>query len=206
MINKKYKRRSLIETYRILQEKLQQMFMNNKLIAEEIRQLKKDVNTDVLTGLYNRRYFNQILVLECERVLRYNNPLSLLFIDVDDFKHYNDVYGHKNGDFVLVKIGDIFHENLRGLDFGFRYGGEEFAILLPGINLSNALIVAEKIRRLFVGIEFKPKNSDHIVKKTVSIGVAEFKQGMDVNEFVNQADKAMYKAKKLGKNRVCVFE
>lgn len=224
MTNKKPKRQSLIETDRILQEKLQQLFMDRKndniemkkellsilthekSMEAEDKQLKIDINTDALTGLYNRRYFNQISVSEYARALRYNRPLSLLFIDIDDFKHYNDTYGHGDGDSVLAKFGETMQKNMRASDFAFRYGGEEFVVLLPEIGLKDAIKTAERIRKLFADVEFKPKNSDKIVKKTISIGVTEFKKGMDIGEFVNQADKAMYEAKKLGKNQVHAFE
>lgn len=168
-------------------------------------ELKRLVITDDLTGLYNQRYFYTQLTKEVERAKRHNRPLSLLLIDVDLFKEFNDTYGHWEGDFVLKKIGELLMKNVRDIDIAFRYGGEEFTVILPETNHEDAMIVAERIRKAVVQTLFYPFTLDgqpDIVSKTVSIGTTEFHQEDTLKSFLKRADNAMYQAKKSGRNVV----
>ncbi len=161
-----------------------------KSMEEKLRTLSL---TDYLTGLYNTRYFYQRLNQEKQRNQRYKDPFSLLYIDIDNFKHCNDVYGHQVGDQALQKFSKILKNELRKVDSAFRYGGEEFIVLLPRTEKKGAKKQAERIRK---------KIEDDLFPKyriTVSIGVAQYRKGKDV---IEEADKAMYKAKRQGKNRV----
>lgn len=158
---------------------------------------------DPLTQLYNRRYFFERLEKEVQRASRYGRVLSLLMIDVDHFKAYNDRMGHLKGDVVLKKIAQIMTHKLRSHDIIARFGGEEFVALLPETNKSSATQVAEKLRAEieafhFEGEEFQPKNN-----LTVTIGVSSFPQdAMDSFQLINLADKTMYEGKKMGGNIV----
>jgi diguanylate cyclase (GGDEF)-like protein/PAS domain S-box-containing protein len=168
-------------------------------------ELKRLVITDDLTGLYNQRYFYTQLTKEVERAKRHNRPLSLLLIDVDLFKEFNDTYGHWEGDFVLKKIGELLMKNVRDIDIAFRYGGEEFTVILPETNHEDAMIVAERIRKAVARTLFYPFTLDgqpDIVSKTVSIGSTEFHQEDTLKSFLKRADNAMYQAKKSGRNVV----
>ena len=139
------------------------------------------------------------------RSRRYQNPLSLLMLDIDNFKHYNDTNGHPAGDELLKSIADIFERSVRRTDYVTRYGGEEFAIILPETPLENAKLVAEKIRKAIEKEDFENQEAQPGGNLTVSIGVAEHsKEFNQVDEFVNTADVALYKAKETGRNKVCL--
>jgi len=168
-------------------------------------ELKRLVITDDLTGIYNQRYFYTHLNKEVERAKRHQRPLSLLLIDIDKFKDFNDKYGHWEGDYVLKRIGDILLKNVRDIDMPFRYGGEEFTVILPETNFQDAIIVAERIRKAVAQTVFYPFTLDgqpEVVSKTVSIGVTEFLTDDTMKSFLKRADNAMYQAKKRGRNMV----
>ncbi len=156
---------------------------------------------DSLTKLYNSRHFFSQLKAETERADRYSRPLSLLLLDIDNFKHYNDRYGHLEGDKVLAKIGEVLLESLRETDSAYRYGGEEFTVILPETGGEEATNVAEKIRKRFKTETFYP-TSDKAVHVTVSIGVAQYIFEEELSAFIKRADNAMYVSKEKGKNRV----
>ena len=158
--------------------------------------------TDDLTRLYNSRHFFYQIKKEIERTNRYEHPLSLLILDIDNFKKYNDAFGHIAGDEVLAKAGEILRDSLRKTDTAYRYGGEEFAILLPETKEEEALHFAERIRQAFESQDLTiPENQNLSV--TVSIGVAQYEIGEEINTLIKRADKNMYAAKNEGKNRIC---
>ena len=173
---------------------------------EELRENEKKFRelsiVDELTQLFNYRHFLNQLRMEVLRSDRYEVPLSLLFIDLDDFKKFNDSFGHIAGDRVLERIGEVITRCIRQTDYPFRYGGEEFAILLPMTPREGAAVIAERILQEFRNEPFTPIPVNS-VSVTVSIGVAQYNPPEDVQEFVNRADKCMYTAKKEGKNRIC---
>ena len=157
--------------------------------------------TDGLTNLYNSRHFYSSLQLEINRALRYQRPLALLMVDIDDFKRINDSYGHLAGDRVLAKIGEVIRSALREADTGYRYGGEEFAVILPETDGPGAVQLAERIRKevAVMPILLKAKTNDHI---SASIGVSELQAKENLSEFLKRADQNLYAAKKEGKNQV----
>jgi len=165
-------------------------------IEEAKRELKRLIYTDYLTGLYNTRYLYKKIEEETEKSKRYKDAFSLLYVDIDNFKHHNDVYGHRAGDQLLQKFSEILNSQLRERDFAFRYGGEEFIVLLPQTGEEKAWEVAVGLRR---NVE-QQLSLNHGI--TVSIGVAQYQPGKDV---IEQADQAMYRAKREEKNKVCVF-
>lgn len=157
--------------------------------------------TDGLTGLYNVRYFNGRITEEVVRAQREGQPLSLLMLDVDDFKHYNDTFGHPEGDWVLVRLARIISESVRSYDSACRYGGEEFCVILPGAEVKEAMAIAERIRRRFAKEDFLAEDRKRPMRVTVSVGVAQLLDGETVQGLVKRSDKAMYEAKSSGKNR-----
>jgi len=168
-------------------------------------ELKRLVITDDLSGLYNQRYFYIEISKEIERAKRHERALSLLLIDIDNFKDFNDKYGHWEGDYVLKKIGEILLKNVRDIDMAFRYGGEEFAVILPDAHSKEAVKVAERIRKAVGKTVFYPFTLDgqpDITSRTVSIGVTEFHTKDTIKSFLKRVDNAMYTAKTKGRNEV----
>lgn len=160
--------------------------------------------TDYLTGLYNHRYFQQILTQELGRARRYQKVLSLIILDIDNFKNFNDRLGHAVGDKILIVIGEIINRSLRKVDYAFRYGGEEFVLLLPETSLENAVLTADRLRQRIADEAAKsvPESSGSII--TVSAGVACYPEnGTNREDLFSLMDSYLYKAKSMGKNRVC---
>lgn len=169
------------------------------------QELEKRANTDLLTGLPNRRRFMELAEQELVRSLRYEGPFSLLLMDVDHFKSINDTYGHKGGDIALQALAEQCRSTLRGVDVTGRFGGEEFAIILPETDGAQALEVAERLRQEIAAMSV-PLEQGAVLQMTVSIGlVIRHGSGIDIDELLQQADKALYCAKQSGRNRVCVF-
>jgi diguanylate cyclase (GGDEF)-like protein len=157
---------------------------------------------DDLTQLYNSRHFHHQLNIELDRSTRYEQPLTLLMLDLDDFKAFNDAYGHVEGDQVLMRLGQVVKRCLRQTDSAYRYGGEEFTILLPMTKGRNSIVTAERIRTEFKKETFSPAPGQD-VHVTVSIGLAQCKPQEEMKAFVHRADQLMYRGKKNGKDRVC---
>lgn len=176
-----------------------------KLKEEELqkseRLYREQSITDGLTGLFNSRYFFECIKVEMERARRHQRPLSLLMLDADDFKRFNDTYGHLKGDQVLRGLATAIRNTTRVLDSAYRYGGEEFVALLPETEMKDAVVVAERLRSAFAEMVFRPEEGVE-VNVTVSIGVALLKPGENAEAFIRRADSFCYKAKHLGKNRV----
>ena len=157
---------------------------------------------DELTQLFNSRHFYFQLKIELDRSNRYEQPLTLLLLDLDNFKAFNDAYGHVEGDQVLRRLGQMLKRCMRNTDFAYRYGGEEFTILLPMTTSANGTVIAERIRAELKKENFSPEAGKDF-HMTVSIGLAQFKLQEDMKDFVHRVDQLMYQAKKNGKDRVC---
>ncbi|PIE62154.1 MAG: diguanylate cyclase response regulator [Desulfobacter postgatei] len=169
-------------------------------LLEEMRQL---AITDGLTGLFNsRQFFNQIKQ-EVKRFQRYSRSLSLLLLDIDFFKKYNDTWGHLEGDKVLMSVGMIIASCLRSMDSAYRYGGEEFAVLLPETELKEACVVGDRIKDNVRKAVFTPEK-DVKASVTVSLGAAQILKGEDVTSFIKRTDKALYISKANGRDRLTV--
>jgi len=168
------------------------------------QKLKEKIVTDSLTGLYNQRYFYERLAAEIERARRQNHPLSLLLLDVDAFKQYNDSRGHLEGDRVLKAIGEVIRQCTRDyVDVGCRYGGDEFTVILPETDLVHAKNIAERIR-----VSFEARAFDQC---TLSIGLMTNNKtapdkGASAESYIRFADEMMYEAKRSGGNRVCIYD
>jgi diguanylate cyclase (GGDEF)-like protein len=168
-------------------------------------QLEKISRVDGLTGLYNRRFWEEQFVMEFKRDKRSESPSTLIMLDIDHFKKVNDTYGHPAGDEVIKTLAGILKKATRETDIAGRYGGEEFAIILPDTPVANVEFVSERIRRL---VEKCTVVYDEIdISFTISIGIAGFKQTYrDSTQWLDTADKALYKAKESGRNRVILAE
>jgi diguanylate cyclase (GGDEF)-like protein len=157
---------------------------------------------DDLTQLYNSRHFYVQLKSEIDRSNRYEQPLTLLLLDLDDFKAFNDTYGHVEGDQVLMRLGRLVKKCLRQTDSAYRYGGEEFTILLPVTRNSDGVVIAERIRMEFKKEHFSPAAGKD-VNMTVSVGIGQYKPQEEMKTFVHRVDQLMYQGKKNGKDRAC---
>lgn len=164
--------------------------------------LEKYSFTDPLTNLYNQRFFYNYLEREMDRSRRYNQPLSLVLLDLDDFKIYNDTYGHVQGDRALIKVADILRSTARATDVVARYGGEEFAVILPQTNLESAKAFCERLREKLAATPIPAERGATTPPLTASLGVALYDGKMTAREFVHEADKVMYFSKRSGKNLV----
>lgn len=167
-------------------------------LKEKSNLFEYQANHDKLTGLYNRNKFDEVYSKEIKRSKRYNNDLSIIIFDIDDFKIINDNYGHQSGDEVLIEIAKTILNNVREQDINVRWGGEEFLILLPQTNLAGAITVASKIR-IAISEYFFTANSLNL---TASFGVAQLLEEDDETIFISRCDKLLYEAKRTGKNRV----
>jgi diguanylate cyclase (GGDEF)-like protein len=191
-----------------LQERLQEMQ----------RKLEEQSITDALTGLKNRRFFDERLHEEFRRAQRYGDYLSLIMIDLDHFKQVNDRYGHQAGDLVLREAAGLIRASIRDPDICARYGGEEFAVILPKTHMSGALAVAERIWRELGGKEYKlpaaavagaaEDAAGASIRITASLGIA-FYPSKDITSgelLVRFSDQALYQAKKAGRNTICLYQ
>lgn len=188
------------EAFRFLRE-------SQQLLADANIQLQKLAALDGLTGIANRRRFDEMMAIEWQRGQREKSPLSLLMCDIDCFKHHNDTYGHLAGDMCLKKAAAILTEHLqRPADLAVRYGGEEFAIVLPDTDTAGAMVIAEACRSHLaaLAIDNTGAASGDVVTMSIGVATAVPGPGSSADELMARADKALYAAKSDGRNRVCL--
>jgi diguanylate cyclase (GGDEF)-like protein len=174
-----------------------------KSVKEYSEKLRELSITDALTGLFNQREFRARFEKEWERSTRYGNNLSFLMIDIDLFKRFNDEFGHQKGDEVLKAVAVILKDNIRDADTAFRYGGEEFSVILPQTDLKRAEIAAEKLRVAAERLEPFSSEDSKERRITISVGVSSFPECTNSREeLIRLADEALYEAKEMGRNRV----
>ncbi|MDD9939551.1 MAG: GGDEF domain-containing protein [Myxococcales bacterium] len=176
----------------------------DKMEEDFQRQMYESASRDGLTGIYNKRFFQERLANEVAFAVRHQSSLSLLLFDIDHFKRINDCHGHPAGDYVLASLADIVVPVIRGEDLFARYGGEEFALLTRGIDAESAAALAERIRRAIEGFPFVHEGQE--LKVTTSVGVVTMPRE-DISggdDLIAAADKALYEAKHSGRNRVVV--
>ena len=154
-----------------------------------------------MTGLFNSRQFYSHIAQEVDRSNRYFRPLSLILMDIDNFKSLNDTYGHLFGDKILSGMGEIIKSAIRMQDTAYRYAGDEFTIILPETELEKAIAVAERVRQAIEN-ETQVLSDPRPLKVTVSIGVVEYLTDEEIKSFVHRADSAMYESKRKGRNNI----
>jgi diguanylate cyclase (GGDEF)-like protein len=175
-------------------------------LAVDVASLRALALRDALTGLRNRTALDDWLAKEISRSQRHELPLALMMIDVDHFKTINDRLGHAKGDALLRALANVFQQSTRATDLSFRYGGDEFAVLLPHTELDNAAIVAEQIRhnlKRLVDAELDLPESQAGFSPDISIGIAAYREGDDSEGLLRRADTHLYHAKALGRGRIC---
>jgi diguanylate cyclase (GGDEF)-like protein len=169
--------------------------------------IKHKSRSDAITNLWNHGFFQDQLATEIENAQKTNSPISLIMMDIDNFKELNDAYGHQNGDIVLKEMASILKDSSRGGDYVCRYGGEEFSVILTQTGKDQGYVIAERIRERIAGHFFPKFSSEEHLKVTVSIGLATFPEDAQTKEtLITRADKAMYAAKHSGKNLTCLAE
>lgn len=186
-----------------LEERLSNSKQEINNLQQSLEAIRAESITDPLTGLGNRKHFDRAVGEAVRAALASGEPLSLLMIDIDHFKSFNDSYGHLTGDQVLRLVGQSLKQGIKGQDITARYGGEEFAVVLPNTTLRQAIAVADGIRRTVMSKELKKKSTGELLGRvTVSAGVSVLKPGDDAESLIERADNCLYAAKRHGRNRV----
>lgn len=183
----------------MLQREIETRMQAEEALQAANTELQRLATTDRLTGVWNRARLEEILIVEMMRAERYQQPLSLLIIDVDHFKVINDTFGHLAGDAVLIELTQRIRVQVRSVDALARWGGEEFVLLLPQCGVVDGLVVAEKLRAVVADQPFPV-----VGRVTASFGLAQFQPGETLDSWLHRADEALYAAKQGGRNRVCV--
>lgn len=202
---------SVIEITRNISEKNSALEINLRRSSAEIERLRGDLEilrqeayTDGLTGIANRKRFDQVLKQSTINAMEDGISLCLMMIDIDHFKAFNDAHGHQVGDLVLKLLAGTLRENVKGQDTPARYGGEEFAVILPNTQLADAISVAETLRKVISTKNLRDKKSGRDMGRiTISVGVTIFQYGEAVGQFIYRADQALYHAKNTGRDKVC---
>jgi diguanylate cyclase len=187
--------------YTVLERRLTFSKQEMESLQRALAIVTAEASLDPVTGLATRRRFDAALDQAVARADDHGQPLSLLMIDVDHFKSFNDQFGHLMGDSVLSLIGAMLKQSIKGQDTAARYGGEEFAVILPNTKLSSATVLAEQIRKKIVGRELTIRSSrKRPWTITISIGISEFRKGERPRTFIERADWCLYEAKRAGRN------
>ncbi|OAN52327.1 diguanylate cyclase [Paramagnetospirillum marisnigri] len=195
--------KAMAEINRQLEHNLEASSTEIVRLRNELDDLKREAATDALTQLANRKMFDHSLALAIHNARDGGHPLSLLMIDIDHFKQFNDTYGHPLGDQILKLVGRSLTEIVKVKDTAARYGGEEFAVILPDTSLADAMAMAETIRSQVAAKRVTNRRTGQVLGQvTLSAGAATYVAGEDPESFVNRADEALYLAKRTGRNRV----
>jgi diguanylate cyclase len=191
------------KTNQTLEARLSESKQEINTLQENLEAVRTESLTDPLTGLANRKYFDQTLTKAVSEAAKRNEQLSLMMTDIDHFKTFNDTYGHLTGDQVLRLVALSVKQNVKGQDIAARYGGEEFAVVLPNTVLRSAITVADHIRRAVMTKELmKRSTGEHLGRITISIGVASLRRHDTAQSLMERADACLYAAKRNGRNRV----
>ncbi len=194
--------KSMADTTREMQEKLDEASKETQALRLKLQQTEEDAARDGLTGHNNRKAFDREMETLYKKYQAEGAGFSLLVVDIDFFKKFNDDYGHQVGDLVLEAVGSILHKGVKGSDFPARYGGEEFVVILPDTSLEDATIVAEQLR-IQISVKKPAVDSEKPMRKiTASIGAAQINNRDTIRSIIERADKALYLAKDSGRNNV----
>jgi diguanylate cyclase len=199
--------KAMEDTNRALEAKLSESRTEIAELQENLAAVRQESLTDPLTTLSNRKFFDQSLMLAVDHSVVQREPLSLLMADIDNFKAFNDNYGHLTGDQVLRLVAMAIKSNVKGQDTAARYGGEEFAIILPNTTLRSAATVADHIRRAVMTKHLMKRSTRETLGRiTISVGVAEMRAGDTLQALIARADACLYAAKRAGRNCVMTDE
>ena len=195
--------REIQETNKALEDRLAISKVEINNLQDSLEAIRAESMTDPLTGLGNRKYFDRAVEDAVALAISEGGPLSLLMFDIDHFKSFNDNYGHLTGDQVLRLVAMSLKQTIKGQDITARYGGEEFAVVLPNTGMSQALTVADHIRRAVMAKELKKKSTGELLGRvTISVGVSILRSGDTADSLIERADACLYAAKRNGRNRV----
>lgn len=187
-----------------LADRVKTLRIKGEVLNKRIKWYRDLSITDEMTGLYNKRFFNKTMSEETLRALELGKPMSVMVIDIDHFKLYNDQYGHWEGDQVIIRIGKILLNGIAEGQWPFRYGGEEFVVLLPGVTCDAAYLIAQNLKGTIMAQKFTPVMESSI-SVTVSIGLTELRANDNYNKVFQRADEALYKAKENGRNQIIIL-
>lgn len=197
--------KKMVERNQELESQLENSSKQVAELTQYLETVKKEATTDGLTGVSNRKAFDREIAALVEEATNNKTTFTLMMIDIDHFKKFNDTYGHQTGDQVLRLVARTLISNIKGRDVVARYGGEEFSVMLPATPLAPGRAVADMLRKSIESKELIDKAAKKTLGAiTVSIGVAQFRQGEDIPTLIERADVALYQAKKNGRNQVCV--
>lgn len=187
---------------RNLEERLKSTTSEIDLLRRNLEEVRREAMTDALTGIANRKYFDIHLRTSVLHAMENGAPLTLVLVDIDHFKKFNDNYGHQTGDDVLRLVAHTLASNIKGRDTAARYGGEEFGIILPDTMLETGRILAEKIRTSISSKRFRKKQTgEELSSITISLGLAQYRPGEALVDFIQRSDDALYQAKRTGRNK-----
>ncbi|MGB1077140.1 MAG: GGDEF domain-containing protein [Bdellovibrionales bacterium] len=197
--------KKILDDNTLLAQELDKSKMEMMALQQDLENVKREAATDSLTGLLNRKSFDESLEQISEASAKESKPFSLLMIDIDHFKKFNDTYGHQVGDQVLRLVASTLKKGVKGGDIVARYGGEEFGVILPNTPKESALKVAEHLRENVSSKDIINRGTGKVLGQIrLSVGVAESKKKEDLEDMIERADKALYKAKNMGRDQVIV--
>lgn len=194
--------KSIFESNKSLKNALDSTLSEVKVLSKELEWVKQSAVTDMLTGLLNRRGFDEAIHQTIEKIKKFPEPLSIILLDIDHFKKVNDNYGHLIGDSVLKILGKLLKDYIKGKDIVARFGGEEMILALPATPLGGAYILAEQIRSGLSKMNFKIKDTGKSIGNiTISLGIALYRDNESIEAVIKRADDALYRAKTTGRNK-----